>query len=70
MELRNESTVYGSYQKTANGEFMAELKATDGEEEILSIRIQMPTEKLASTVCANWQKNSTDIYRYLTSALF
>ncbi len=70
MEMRNESSIRSDYYKTTNGEFEAELIAADKDTTLLAIRLTVPTEELAVSVCNNWQKRNQDIYQYLTTQLF
>ena len=37
---------------------------------LVTIRLTVPTEELAISICENWQKNNREIYQYLTTALF
>ena len=52
------------------GEYEAELTALDKEVSLVTIRLTVPTEELAISICENWQKNNKEIYQYLTTALF
>ena len=55
LEMRNESSIQSNYYKAVNG---------------VTIRLTVPTEELAISICENWQKNNREIYQYLTTALF
>ena len=57
-------------QKAVNGEFETELTAVDKDVNLVTIRLTVPTEELAISICENWQKNNREIYQYLTTALF
>ena len=70
LELRNESSIQGDYYKLVNGEFEAQLVAKDKDVDLVGIRLSVPTEELAASICDNWQKKNKEIYRYLTEQLF
>ena len=53
-----------------NGEFEAQLVAKDKDVDLVNIRISVPTQELAASICANWQKKNKEIYQYLTEQLF
>lgn len=66
----NESSIQSNYYKAVNGEFETELTAVDKDVNLVTIRLTVPTEELAISICENWQKNNREIYQYLTTALF
>ena len=70
LEMRNESSIQSNYYKAVNGEFETELTAVDKDVNLVTIRLTVPTEELAISICENWQKNNREIYQYLTTALF
>jgi len=70
LEMRSESSIQSNYYKAVNGEYEAELTALDKEVSLVTIRLTVPTEELAISICENWQKNNKEIYQYLTTALF
>ena len=70
LELRNESSIQGNFYKLVNGEFEAQLVAKDKDVDLVNIRISVPTQELAASICANWQKKNKEIYQYLTEQLF
>jgi len=70
MDLREEYSITSNYDKAINGEYEAYLSAKDNGNELLSIKISVPTQDMAEDVCANWQKRNQDIYKKLTELLF
>ncbi len=70
LELRNESSIQSNYYKLVNGEYEAQLIAKDKEVDLVNIRISVPTEELAASICNNWQRKNKEIYQYLTEQLF
>lgn len=70
LELRNESSTLGNYYRLVTGEYEAELIIKEKENDLVNIKINVPTEELAAAVCNNWQKRNKEIYKYLTEELF
>lgn len=56
LEMRNESSIQSNYYKAVNGEFETELTAVDKDVNLVTIRLTVPTEELAISICENWQK--------------
>ena len=38
--------------------------------ELVNIRLAVPLEEMAISICDNWQKKNQEIYQYLTEMLF
>lgn len=70
IQIRNELSVLTNYDRNANGEYIAELIAKDGVNDLVHIEIAVPTAAFAQTVCQNWKEKSEDIYQYLVNELF
>lgn len=70
LEMRNESSIQSNYYRTVNGEFETDLVAVDKDVNLVTIRLTVPTEELALSICDNWQKRNREIYQYLTTELF
>ena len=70
LEMRNESSIQSNYYRTVNGEFEAELTASDKDVNLVTVKLTVPTEELAISICENWQNRNKEIYQYLTTALF
>ncbi len=70
LELRNEVSVTSNYYKVTGGDFAAELTAREEGQELISIKLTVPTKELAAGVCENWQRKNQELYQYLTAQLF
>ena len=70
LELRNEVAIQASYYKSTSGEYEAQLIAKERGTELVNIRLAVPLEEMAISVCDNWQKKNQEIYQYLTEMLF
>lgn len=69
--LRNEVSVQGDYcYLPASREYQAHLTVTEKDVPLADIRLAVPTEAMAQTVCENWQARNQDIYQYLVGQLF
>jgi len=68
--LRNEVSVLGDYYKSTSGEYEAHLVAKDRGIRLVDITLSVPSEKMAATICDNWQNKNQEIYMYLTKELF
>jgi hypothetical protein len=45
------------------------LIAQEKNTELVNIKISVPTEDIAKTLCENWYKENEQIYKYLMEAL-
>ncbi len=69
-ELRNEASVTATYYKSTSGEFEAQLIALEKDIELVNVKLSVPTEDIAISICDNWQKKNQQIYQYLMQELF
>ncbi len=70
LALRNEVSVQSSYYKSTSGEYEAHLVAKDKDITLVDITLSVPTMKVASAICENWQAKNETIYQYLIRELF
>ena len=70
LELKNESSIIANYYKTTFGEYEAELVAKEKNIELVNIKLSVPTENMAKTVCDSWYSKNEEIYQYLMETLF
>jgi len=70
LELKNEASITANYYKSVSGEFEAELVAKEKDIELVSIKLSVPTEEMAETICDGWYKKNQEIYKYLMQELF
>lgn len=69
--LRNEVSVLGDYYYRASaGEYEVHLVAKDRNVNLVDLKITVPTEEIALSICENWQKKNQEIYQYLVEQLF
>ena len=70
MEMRNEVSILSDYYKLANGEYEAHLVAKDKDVNLVEIKMSVPFEEGAVSICEHWEKKNQDIYKYLVEQLF
>lgn len=70
LRLRNEVSIMSDYYKATNGEFESRLVAKDKDIYLIDLKLSVPTEEMAISICENWIKKNQSIYKYLTEELF
>lgn len=70
LELKNEAAITAKYYKTTSGEYEAELSASEKSVELVNIKISVPAEDMAETICESWYNKNEQIYKYLMETLF
>lgn len=69
--LRNEVSVLADYYfRAGTGEYETHLVAKDRGINLVDVRLSVPTEEIAESICENWQRKNQEIYKYLTEQLF
>ena len=69
-DLREEVSVLSNYYKSTSGEYEAHLIAKERENNLVEIKLSVPTREVAESICDNWQKKNQDIYQELVKQLF
>ncbi|MDE6220720.1 MAG: DUF4364 family protein [Lachnospiraceae bacterium] len=70
LELKNEASITAKYYKTTSGEYTAELVAREKDTELVNIKISVPAEDMAESICESWYSKNEQIYKYLMETLF
>lgn len=68
--LRNDLNVTAQYYKLHSGEYETSLSITEKNSTLLSLKLSVPTEEEATSICENWQKKHQDLYQTIVSQLF
>ena len=68
--IKKELTIHSDYTIEKNNSFIVDLKALEDEILLIDLKISVPTKKQASTLCAKWKENPSDIYTKIVQALF
>ena len=69
IRLRDESSVLGDYRRVGDNEYVVRLWAKEKYQDLVDIRIPVPTEEMAQKMLEGWKTNSQEIYKYLYDAL-
>lgn len=70
IELVNEVSILSNYYKTTDGNYEANLIAREKNQTLVDLKLGVPTEELAISICENWNTKNEDIYQYIASKLF
>ena len=70
LELKNEASITANYDRSITGGYDAELTAKEKNVELVKIKLNVPTEEMAETLCDNWYNKNQQIYKYLMQELF
>ena len=70
IELVNEVSILSNYYKTTEGNYESNLIAREKNQTLIELKLGVPTEELAISICENWNTNNEDIYQYIASKLF
>lgn len=69
-ELRNENSVLADYSKASSGEYEAHLIAKEKNITLVDLKISVPLEETAASICDHWMEKNQEIYQYLIEQLF
>lgn len=61
LELKNEASITARYYKATSGEYEAELAAREKDVDLVNIRISVPAEDMAETICESWYSKNEQI---------
>ena len=69
-DLQEEVSVVGNYYKSTSGEYEAHLTAKERGNNLVEIKLTVPTKEVAESICDNWQKKNQEVYQELVKWLF
>ena len=69
-DLKNEVSIVSDYYKSTSGEYEAHLMAKDKNICLVDIKLSVPIEEMAASICEKWSTKNQAIYKYLTEQLF
>jgi len=69
LELKSEASITANYYQMPSGEYQAELNAVEKDIELINIRISVPAQDMAETICESWYSKNEQIYKYLMETL-
>ena len=68
-DLKNMVTIQSNYYNNVAGDYIAELSARENKNELMTIRVSLPSAESAQSVCLSWEKNNQEIYKLLMQKL-
>lgn len=68
--IKKELTIQSDYTIVNNDSFLVDLKALENNATLMDLKLSVPTKKQASSLCAKWQDNPSEIYNKIISLLF
>ncbi len=69
MAITNDVSVITNYYRTPKGDYIADLSAREKSEDLINIKLNMPTEDSARAICEHWREKSSDIYSFILENL-
>lgn len=67
--IKKELTTQSDYVPIKNHNFLVELKAFEGDDTLMNLKISVPTKKQAISLCKKWQDSSAKIYQDIINVL-
>lgn len=68
--LSNDNAIQSKVTELDENRFSVELTASDGQDEIISIKLNVPSKTIADNICNNWNEKNQDLYIKITQELF
>ncbi len=68
--LKNEVSVISNYYKSTSGEYETELIIKEKEVNLIDLKLSVPTEPMAASICEKWENANQEIYKYVVDKLF
>ncbi|MDO4622352.1 MAG: DUF4364 family protein, partial [Eubacteriales bacterium] len=64
-EMRNDSSTLADYFRTSNQDYIVNCMVKEGNQTLIELKFNVPTETAAQTLADNWKKNSQECYAAL-----
>ena len=68
-EIADRMSVITNYYRMPSGDYVADLTAREKSEDLINIKVYLPTEEGAQSVCDHWREKSSDIYSFIMEKL-
>ena len=68
-EMRNENSITAEYYRTPEQEYTVQLGVLEKNTPLIQLKITVPTEEMAKTLCHHWPKKSQEIYASVMTSL-
>jgi len=67
--LRELNSVIADYSKGSNEEYIVHMNVVEEKQQIIDIKIAVPTEEAAITLCSNWREKNSEVYGQILATL-
>ncbi len=68
--IKKELTISSDYTIEKNNYYIVNLKALEDESLLMDLKISVPSKKQATSLCAKWKENPSDLYTKIITSLF
>ncbi|MCI8517221.1 MAG: DUF4364 family protein [Hungatella sp.] len=68
--MRNAAGLTADYYKTDNQDYMVHCEIREGKSLLLDLKLSVPDQGQAESMCSQWEKKSQEIYSYIMKSLF
>ena len=70
IKIRDDISVIGEYYKNKSSNYEARLTVKGTNENVVEIKLSVPTKELAASICDKWQERHDAVYQKLIEELF
>lgn len=67
--IKKELTVSADYTIEKNNSFMVEMKVIENDTALIELKLNVPTQKHAETLCKKWNSHSSEVYNSIIDLL-
>lgn len=67
--FKKELTIQSDYTPLRDDNFLVDLKAFEGKDILIELKLSVPTKKQAVNLCSKWQANSSETYNNIINLL-
>ncbi len=68
-KLKQETSVYADYQKASGPGWQVQCRVKNVDDPLLDLTLYVPTVEEAKAICANWDKENTEVFAMLMDLL-
>ncbi|MGN0481440.1 MAG: DUF4364 family protein [Lachnospiraceae bacterium] len=64
-ELKSEVGTTAHYYRSDRNDYIVSFQVKEGDSSLIDLKVTVPTEEIADTMCSKWKDNSQGIYEYI-----
>ncbi len=68
-QMRNEVGITADYHKASHGNFMVVCKVLEDKDTLIEVKLSVPDEAQAISMCEKWKDSNQEIYSYIMKRL-